>query len=130
MAGTRNARDLLAKAPYDKEAVYSSLLLGLGRLSTHVDAERTRYTGTKHGKHVFRDEAPPHVERHVSSEGTDGTFGIVKHADLPAVRLANVVVNRRNNRRTRTKRRANRARANRMRSARNHGYNNNNTENE
>jgi len=130
MAEKQHARDLLVKAPYDKDTLYSSLLLGLGRLSTHVDAERTRYTGTKHGKYVFRDEAPPHVERHVTSEGTDGMFGIVKHADLSKVQFAEVAANRRNNRRTRNKRRANKARANRRRSARNHGYNNNNTENE
>jgi hypothetical protein len=88
MAAKHNARDLLAKAPYNKDTLYSSLFLGwIG--GSHVDAEKTRYIGTKNGLYEFRDEAPPHhIVRKVPASGTNGAVGIVLHKDLEKIRLA------------------------------------------
>jgi len=80
------ATHLVVKAPYNKDAIYSSILLGF---QSHIDAAKTRYIGMEHGRHAFRDEAPPHhIVRHVPASGTDGVFGIVLHKDLEKIRMA------------------------------------------
>jgi len=133
MAAKKNARGLLATAPYDEKTLYSSLWLGAGK--SVIDAEKTKYIGmTKDGHYAFRDEAAPHhIVRKVPASGTTGALGIVLHKDLHKIQMLHIVRrnnNSNNNNNTRNRKNAKKARATRRRLGKKHGHNNSNTENE